>query len=112
MESEICCSTIMHVHHNERDSIPPTHPELYFDCCESDVNKLHLNKLKLKSHIKSVLMHNDELALTIYKINEAKRLLEQQECKMKHASRTNQLSVLTNIGAIMLGIFFSTLCCC
>jgi hypothetical protein len=60
--------TAHYVNRTEKDIIPPL--ELQFDCCESVSNKINLDELQLESPIKNVLMHNDELKIASYKVND------------------------------------------
>jgi hypothetical protein len=102
--------TAHYVNHTQKDIIPPLY--LPADCCETGENKIHLDDLQLETPLKNILTHNDELQLASYKVNEVQKLIEEQEWKLKHASRTHQLSVLSSVGAVTLALLISILCCC
>jgi hypothetical protein len=102
--------TSHYVNHIRKDIIPLLY--LPFDCCETGGNKIHFDELQLETPLKNILTHNDELQLASYKVNDVQKLIEEQQWKLKHTSKTHQLSVLSSIGAATLALLIGILCCC
>jgi hypothetical protein len=102
--------TSQYVNNTQKDIIPLLY--LHFNCCETSENRIHLDELQLETPLKNILTHNDELLLASYKVKEVQKLIEEEEWKLGHTDRANQLSVMSSIGAAMLAILIGILCCC
>jgi hypothetical protein len=83
------------------------------DCCETESSKL-IDSTSIKTPIKNILAHTNELKLANHKVDELEELIQEQEWKLTQNAKTHQLSLIANAGSVTLGLLICILlrCCC
>jgi hypothetical protein len=102
--------TAHHIIHTKKDIFLPG--ELQLDCSESVTNRINWDELQLESPAKDVLIHSDEWKIAGYEVKDVEKLLEEQDLKLKHSQKTEDLSVIATICAATLGLLIISILCC
>lgn len=85
--------------------------ELSFDCCETPEETATFEKLEFDVPLQNVLSHNDDLKFAGHKIEEIQKLIDDQEWKLNHNEKTNNLSFLSYIGMATMFVLAVLTCC-
>jgi hypothetical protein len=106
IQAEMTIST----NNTDKDIIP--HLSLEYDSCEPDERKISLNNIHLDLPLKNIINHLDDLRIASRKVDEAERLISEQEWKVKHSNVDYHLSFITYVGMVTTGIVMITFCYC
>jgi hypothetical protein len=74
--------------------------------------KINLNNIHLDSPLKSIINHLDDLRIASHKVDEAERIISEQEWKVKRSNVDNDISFMTYVGMVATGIVMTTFCYC
>lgn len=93
-----------------KDIIPTLN--LTYDCCDEDVT-FKIDELEMHLPIKHTVTHIDELNVASHKIEEVNKLIDDEQWKLLHTRKTNNLSFLSYVGFTTIIVFgLIVLCCC
>jgi hypothetical protein len=102
----------MSYNNTDKDIIPPL--SLDYDCCAPEGLKSKLNAIHLDLPLKNIVNHLDDLRLARHKVEDADRLIAEQEWKMKRSKYDDHLSFLSYVGMVTTSLVMVMLhyCCC
>jgi hypothetical protein len=71
---------------------------LTHDCCEINVDTLPLGEIQLETPIKSIPTHDWDLYLAIHKVENVRKLVDEQEWKVTHTAEKKYVIAIYDWG--------------
>jgi hypothetical protein len=93
-----------------KNIIPPM--SLEYDCCGSIDKNFKVNELRLHIPLRSVAVSLDGLKIAKHKIEDAEKLILEQEWKVKHSTLNSHLYFLSYVGMATTGLTLICFCYC